>query len=104
MQERVFDQMAEFIEFFIVRPLFSSVFPWRDNRLHALVFGLFYDGVAVIAFIGQQIIGADVFDQAAGRCAIRRGTLCNKDSERQTLRIHGQMYFRVEPPLVRLIA
>ena len=96
--------MAEFIELFIVRPLFGSVFPWRDNRLPALVFGLFYDGVAVIAFIGQQIIGVDAFDQAACLCAIRPGIFCNNNSDRQTLRIHGQMYFRVEPPLVRPIA
>ena len=104
MQESVFDQMAEFIEFFIVRPLFNSVFLWRDDRIHALVFSLLYDGVAVIAFIGQQIIGADVFDQATCLCAIRRGTWCNKDSDRQTMRIHGQMYLGVEPPWVRLIA
>lgn len=64
----------------------------------------FYDGVAVIAFIGQQIIGVYAFDQAACLCAIRCGTWCNKDSDRQTMRIHGQMYFRVEPPFVRPIS
>ena len=57
-----------------------------------------------MAFIGQQLIGADVFDQAACLCAIRRGALCDKDSDRQAPRIHGPMYLGVEPPLVRLIA
>ena len=57
------------------------------------------EGIAVIAFIGQQIIGVDAFDQAACLCAIRPGIFCNNNSDRQTLRIHGQMYFRVEPPL-----
>jgi hypothetical protein len=33
--------------------------------------------------------------------AVRCGTLCNKDSDRHTRRIHGQMYLGVEPPFVR---
>ncbi|SFU35458.1 transposase, IS5 family [Nitrosospira multiformis] len=36
-----------------------------------------------------------------GFSAIRCGTLCNKDSDRHTMRIHGQMYLGVEPPFVR---
>jgi hypothetical protein len=36
--------------------------------------------------------------------AISGGTLRNKDSERHTMRIHGQMYLGVEPPLVRSMA
>ncbi|PXV77305.1 hypothetical protein SAMN05216379_1358 [Nitrosomonas eutropha] len=38
------------------------------------------------------------FDQAANLRAISSGTLCNKDSERHTMRIHGQMYLGVELP------
>jgi hypothetical protein len=34
-------------------------------------------------------------------CAICNGTRCNKGSDRQTNRIHGQMYLGVEPPFVR---
>lgn len=30
---------------------------------------------------------------------IRTGTRCNNDSDRHTMRIHGQMYFSVEPLL-----
>jgi hypothetical protein len=36
-------------------------------------------------------------------CAIRSGTFCSNNSERHTMRIHGQMYLGVEPPFVRLI-
>ncbi|XUR85079.1 hypothetical protein WCP94_001719 [Bilophila wadsworthia] len=35
---------------------------------------------------------------------IRTGTRCNNDSDRHTMRIHGQMYFSVEPPFVRLMS
>ncbi len=36
--------------------------------------------------------------------AIVDGTCCNKYSDRHTIRIHGQMYFGVEPPFVRSIS
>ena len=39
-----------------------------------------------------------------GLVAIRSGTLCNKESDRHTMRIHGQVYLGVEPPFVRLIS
>lgn len=35
---------------------------------------------------------------------IRTGPRCNNDSDRHTMRIHGQMYFSVEPPFVRLMS
>jgi hypothetical protein len=35
---------------------------------------------------------------------IRRGTCCNKDSDRIAMRIHGQMYLGVEPPFVMSMA
>jgi hypothetical protein len=46
----------------------------------------------------------EAFNQAASLRTIRRGTLRHNDSERQTMRIHGQMYLGVEPPFVRLIS
>ncbi len=52
----------------------------------------------------DQMIGIYPFHQASSLCAIRCGTLWNKDSDRQNMRIHGQMYLGVEPPLVRPIA
>ena len=96
--------MAKFVEFFIIRPLNETVFLGGYDRPHVLVRRLIDESIAVIATIRQQRVGAQSFDQAASRCAIRRGTLCNKDSDRQTMRIHGQMYLGVEPPWVWLMS
>jgi hypothetical protein len=46
----------------------------------------------------------DAFDPRASLRAIRSGACCNKDSDRVTLRIHGQMYLGVEPPFVMSMA
>jgi len=104
MQESVFDEVAKFVEFFIIRPLNETVFLGRYDRRHILVRRLINEGIAVVATIRQQRVRAQTFDQAARRCAIRRGTWCNKDSDRQTLRIHGPRYLGVEPPWVRLMS
>lgn len=104
VQESVFDEVAKLVEFFIMRPLNETVFLGGYDRLHVLVFRLIDEGIAVVATIRQQIVRAQSFDQAASLRAIRRGTLCNKDSDRQTKRIHGQVYLGVEPPLVRLMS
>lgn len=34
-------------------------------------------------------------NQAVSLCAISSGTLCDRDSDRHTMRIYGQMYFGV---------
>lgn len=102
-QKGVFDQMADFVESFVIWSLHGAVFLWRDHRVDALNFGLLKDCVGVIALIRNEAIGAYPFNQPACLCAIRSGTLRNKDSDRHTMRIHGQMDLGVEPPFVRLI-
>ena len=101
VEEGVLYEMAQLVK---VGVIFSEHFAvssgWND-RLHALPFGLFHDGVAVIAFVGDQVSRLESIHQARSKCAIRRGAICNKDSDRQTKRIHGQMYFAVEPPFER---
>jgi len=101
MQESIFNQMPVFIEVLIVAALIFAVLLWRDHSPHALIFRLRKNGVAVIAAIGQQIFCAYALNQVTSLRTIRSGTLCNKDSERHTKRIHGQMYLGVKPPFVR---
>jgi len=74
-----------------------------DDRGHSLTLCLFDDRIAIIPFVGNQMLCREAVDQAASLRAIRCGTLCNKDSDQQTMRIHGQMYLGVEPPFVRLM-
>ena len=104
MQEGVFDQVAQLVEVFVLGPWRGSVFSGRDHHGPALTASLLDDRLAVIAFIRDQMLGREACDQAASLRTIRRGTLRNNDSERQTMRIHGQMYLGVEPPFVRLMA
>ncbi len=81
-----------------------SGFFWRDDRCHTLIFSLFDNRIAVVPLVGNQVFRREAFDQAASLRTIRRGTLRNNDSERHTMRIHGQMYLGVEPPFVRLMS
>ena len=72
----------------------------RDHRSHSLSRRLIEDGVGVVASVGQKMFGAQTLDQASSLRTVRRGTCCNKDSDRIAMRIHGQMYLGVEPPFV----
>lgn len=104
MQEGVFDQVAQRIQIFVVGPWRGSVCSGRDHDVHALTASLLDDRRAVIAFISDQMLCREAFDQAASLRTIRRGTLRKNDSERHTMRIHGQMYLGLEPPFVRLMS
>lgn len=104
MEKGVFDQMAQFIEVRVVFTLNEAVSSGRDNRRHSLGFGLPEDRVGIVTAIGQQISGTYSPDKSASLRAISLGAFANKGSERQTMRIHGQMHLGVEPPFVRLMA
>lgn len=83
--------MAMSVKMLVIAPLLLSVFAWRDHHAHALSGGLLDDGIAVVTLVGQQVLGADPFNQLRSLRAICSGTLRNNDSERHTKRIHGQM-------------
>ena len=104
MQACVLDPMPQFVQFLVVRSWRESVFSGRNHRVPAPACGLIDDRIAGIAFIGHQMRCRNPFHQAASLRAICHGTLRDNDSERHTMRIHGQMYLGVEPPFVRLIS
>ena len=104
VQEGVFDQMPQFVGVLVIVARQLAVAARRNLCLHALAGGLLHDRVAVVAFVGDQVFGRQTLDQRASRCAIRHGTRCNKDSDRHTMRIHGQMQLGIEPPFVRPIS
>ena len=104
MQECVLDPMPQFVQIHVVTSWRGSVFSGRNHCFHTPTCGLIDDRIAVVAFIGNQMLCCDPFHQAASLRAICHGTLRDNDSERHTMRIHGQMYLGVEPPFVRLIS
>ena len=101
VQKSIFDQMPQLVQILVIRPLGCAVFLRRDNGVHLLRLRLLEDRIGVLALVGQKMLRRQPLDQLCSLCAIRGGTLCDKDSDRQTMRIHGQMYLGVEPPFVR---
>ena len=104
MQEGVFDQVAELVQISVVFTLQLPIPLGRDHHLYARRLCPLNDGICIVTAIRQQNFGVDSLDQSASMCTIRCGTLCDKDSDRHTMRIHGQMYLGVEPPFVRAIS
>lgn len=62
-QERIFDEVAQFVKVFVVEPLMDAVFLWWNDGVHALGSGLFNDRIGIITFIGDEILGINAFDQ-----------------------------------------
>ena len=103
-QEDVFHQMPQFVDVIVVLAGFFAITSWRNNHLHAGCLGVFCNRVGIVALVGQKTLSRQVFDQCLSLRAISHGTCRNNDSQRHTMRIHGQMYFCVSPPFVRPIA
>lgn len=91
MQKSILDLVALAIEVLVIVAWLLTILAWRDLRLHTLVPGLSDDGVTVVALVGNQMLGTNTLDQACSLRAIRSGTFRSNDSDRHTMRIHGQM-------------
>ena len=101
VEKSVFHQVPQCIKGLVILPLLFAILARRNLGVHSLVACWFNNGIAVVALIGQQMPGIYALNQLARLRAICNGTGCNKNSDRHTMRIHGQMYLGVEPPLVR---
>jgi len=91
VQEGILDQMPQLVQVPIVGPRYLAAALGWDDRLHALLVCLSQDRVCVVASVSQQVLGCKPFNQKASLRAIRCGTWRNNNSERQTMRIHGQV-------------
>ena len=96
--------MAQLIKIFVVVALNLSVFLRWDDHIHALRNSFVDNSVAVITSISKQMLSVNAVNQGVSLRTIMDGTRCDKYSERHTIRIHGMMYFGVEPPFVRSIS
>ena len=92
--------MTQFVEISVVLALFLTVLFGRNHSLHTRRNCIGQDIICVITPICQQDFGGNALNQVDSFFTIRSGTFCNKDSDWHTIRIHGQMYFGVEPPFV----
>jgi len=104
MKECVLDKMPDFINLRVVDALLYPVLFRRDNWCHASSPGGSDYFIGIISAIGKQIVSLKSLDQLASLRTISHGTCRDNNSDRHTMRIHGQMYFCVSPPFVRPIS
>ena len=95
--------MAGAINMFVIAALFLTILFGRNNDFATRPNRFVDEFVCVITPIRQKKLSRNAVDQCCRLGAIRCGTRCNNNSDRHTMRIHGQMYFTVEPPFVRSI-
>ena len=76
----------------------------RYHDLDAASLQSIHEFLTVVSFVGDSRISFEASRQFWSNCNIRLGTCCDNDSDRHTMRIHGQMNLGVEPPFVRPIA
>jgi len=100
MKNGILDEMTESIEGFVILSLEDSILFGRNDGSHPLAEGLFNDGIGIVGPISKQVISHYTPNQRARLRTICSGTCCNKNSDRHTMGIHGQMYLGVEPPFV----
>jgi len=104
VHKRILYKMSELVQYVIILPLYLAVFPRWDNHLHPCSLSLLHNRIRIIAAVCQQNLGIDPLYEFFSQHTIRCGTLCNKYSDRHTMRIHGQMYLGIEPPFVTAIS
>lgn len=103
MKKGIFHQMAHSVNILIIIALFFPIPPGWNNCLTACLHCLIKNLIAIITTVCKQKLRGNAVNQSCCLRAIRCGTCCNSNSDRHTMRIHGQMYFTVEPPFVRPI-
>ena len=92
--------MTHPIQICIIVPLLTTVFSRRDDNFISSMPGIVYQFIRVISPISQKILSRYAVNQSKSLATISCGTSSDKDSDWHTMRIHGQMYFAVEPPFV----
>ena len=85
--------MPDFVEIAVIFALFLTVLLGRDDNIYSGRKRKSNDFRCVIATICQKILGAYSLDKVYSLLAISSGAFCNNNSDRHTMRIHGQMYF-----------
>ena len=91
--------MTQLVQVFVILTLFLAVLPRRYDGLHVLRSGLVDNLVAVVPLVGEQPFRSKAFNQVTSLLTIMDGTLSDRDSDRHTIRIHGQMYLGAYPLL-----
>ena len=83
-EERIFDQVAQFVEIFVVMALHFAMNARRDDGLHPSFLNALHNGVRIVAAIGEEGVGFQPFDEGQSLRTISDCTRSDSDSDRKT--------------------
>ena len=83
-EECIFDQVAQFVEIFVVMARHLAMDARRNDRLHPGVLDALHNGVRIVAAIGEKGVGFQSFDEGQSLRAISDCTRSDSDSDRKT--------------------
>ena len=83
-KERIFDEVAQFVEVFVVMPRHLAVDARRDDGLHPGVLDALHNGVRIVAAIGEKGVGFQSFDKGQSLRTISDCARRDSDSDRKT--------------------
>ena len=95
--KQVLHQMARPVLQRIKRPFFFAIGFGRNDHFHAFAHRLLDDGIAVIGFVGQQLLARQVLDQSNQLGRIGFVARCQFEAQRVAQGVAHCMDFGVQP-------
>lgn len=83
-KERIFDQVAQFVEIFVVMARHFAAGSGRNDGFHPGVLDALHDGVRIVPPVGEEGVGFQPFDEGQSLRAISDCTRSDSDSDRKT--------------------
>ena len=83
-KDRIFDQVAQFVEIFVVMARHLAVDSGRDDGLHPGVLDALHNGVRIVTAVGEEGVGFQPFDEGQSLRTISDCTRSDSDSDRKT--------------------
>ena len=100
----ILNYMTVFIKFFVILSLLFAILFGRYANFYPQSTSNFNDFVCIITTVCKQTNNIKTLYELQAKTAIRFVTRRNKYSDDTTIRIHGNVYFGIEPPFVRPIS
>ena len=83
-KKRIFDQVAQLVEVFVVMPRHLAVNARGNDGFHPGLLDAFHNGIRVVPAVGQKGVGVQPFDEGQSLRTISDCTRRDSDSDRKT--------------------
>ena len=83
-KERIFDEVAQFVEILVVMARYFAVNARRNDGFHSGILNALHNGVCIVAAIGKEGVRFQPFDEGQSLRAISDCTRSDSDSDRKT--------------------